>query len=236
MAAMSAGASVLAHGLHYSVLGAGLLGLLVLLGPGFTTTTPRYDEHDRRVQQLRRQFGDTLTLTATPATTPATTPIATGTRVERLLIPLALVSSAAAAGVHAAVGPDHFRERILFGLFFAVSALLQLGWSLLVAHRPTRTLMAIGAAGNLAVVALWLTTRTLGLPGGLLPQPEAIGPWDLAAVGWELSVVVTCLLALLSGERVPHPMPWRRWSATARAWTLGSALVLVLLSLSGAGS
>jgi hypothetical protein len=239
--AMSTDASLLAHGLHYSVLGAGLLGLFVLLGPSLSThrrydASPRrggHDEHEQRVLALRRQFDPHPPVaTAVPAA-----PVLLGdARVEQLLLPLAVVSSAAAAGVHAAVGPAHFREQTLFGLFFAGSALLQILWSVAVASRPTRPALVAGLAGNLAILALWLITRTAGLPWGLLPRPESVGPWDAASGFWELAVVVSCALALRSGDRRPRFLPWARWSFAARGWSLASAAALVLLSVNGGGS
>ena len=51
MTAMSAGASVLAHGIHYAVLGVGLLGLAILLAPRLAG--PRrfpVDAHEARVK------------------------------------------------------------------------------------------------------------------------------------------------------------------------------------------
>lgn len=225
---------MLAHGLHYSVLGAGLLGLFVLLGPHLIAPVRHrpYDAHTERVQALRRQLAPGATDAAIlerPVTIPATP-------VGRLLLPLAVVSSAAAAGVHAALGPAHLKEQTLFGIFFAISALLQLIWAVAVAIRPTRATLVAGAVGNLGIVALWLATRTVGLPWGLLPGPEAVGSWDLTCALWELAVVVASVLTLQSGESRPRLAAWASWSPAARSWAVGSATVLVLLSLSGAGS
>ena len=73
----------------------------------------------------------TLEPPAPVAPAPASTSALTARTLPRdvaLLLPLAVVSSTAAAGVHAAMGPLHFREATLFGLFFAGAAL---------AHGPT---------------------------------------------------------------------------------------------------
>jgi hypothetical protein len=234
-----AGASVFAHGVHYSVLGVGLLGLVVLLGPHLRPSGRRkdaapYDDHDRRILLLRSAIA-----AAAADLAPTTADIQLARRApaptRQLIVPLAVVSSAAAAGVHAAVGPAHFREQTLFGLFFAGAALAQVTWSTAVVVRSSRVLLSVGATGNAALIALWLFTRTVGLPG-LLPGPEEVGPWDLACVGWELVVVVACVHAIRVGDAGARLGPWPAWHRVAHWWALASVLGLGLLSVSGAGS
>jgi len=236
-------ASVVAHGIHYAIVVAGVVGLAALLAPGFRTahTTPR-NAHEARVLALRTALsGPDLApeqlATANDPTLVARFREPVLTTAQRVLLPLAVVSSAAAAGVHAAVGPQHFREATLFGLFFASSALLQLAWAGAVAVACSRWLLTAGALGNVAVLVLWAVTRTVGLPLGLLPEPEAVGSWDLACAGWELIVVCGCVALL----RSRHPLPtglveWRRWHPGVRWYVAASLLLLVGLSLSGAGA
>lgn len=239
---LSVSTSALAHGIHYTVVGAGLVGLGALIGPQLLGRPPRravHDDHARRVALLDEQIasgslGSTLT----------TFPVAVAPRVavrpvndlrSSLLVPVAIVSSASAAAVHAAVGPEHFRERFLFGLFFACSALCQVAWSLLAAVRPTRWLLELAVVGNAVAIVLWAVTRTLGL-GALLPAPEEIGPWDVSCVAWELVTVLSCA-ALLRGRGRPPRMPsWDGWDRAARVWGIGSVLVIAGLWLSGAGT
>jgi hypothetical protein len=237
--ALSIGATAVAHGIHYGVLGVGLLGLLALLGPqlvGGRQAGPARDEHALRVRALTEQLavGGVGSRVAPALPTPVQPrPVA---RVRNRFLPLAAVSSAAAAGVHAAVGPAHFREQALFGLFFAGSALAQIAWSLAVATRPTRALLVAAVIGNSAVLLLWTTTRTFGLPG-LLPTPEAVGPWDLCCGIWEL-------VAVLCAARALHLEPgddlrlagWRDWDPLPRVWALGSVVALLLLTLVGASA
>jgi hypothetical protein len=248
------GVTVVAHGVHYAIIGVGVLGLIALLAPRFLgsgPTAPR-DEHERRVLALRSAIahgnlaGAELTTTNLSATTQDPTLVASReswlsrasvlTTAQRVLLPLAVVSSAAAAGVHAAVGPAHFREGTLIGLFFACSALVQLAWAGLVAVHSSRSLLLAGALGNVAVIGLWATTRTLGLPG-LLPRPEAVGPWDLACVGWELLVVVACVALVQSRGPLPSRLvDWHRWHPAVHWFVAGSVASLVALSLSGASA
>ena len=157
-------------------------------------------------------------------------------RVRIVYLPVAVVSSAAAAGVHAAVGPAHFREGLIFGLFFAVAALAQVSWSIAMAFRPSRTLLITAVAGNGAVLLLWLTSRTSGVPG-LVPEPEAFGPWDVSCGIWELAVVLAAVRILRGGSGADLGLPaWRDWGPSARMWALCSALLLPVLALIGVGT
>lgn len=236
MIALSVGASPLAHGVHYGVVGIGLLGLLVLLGPQWVgaprNVAPR-DEHERRVADLQHRIASgalgTTTLNA-PAPAYAVRDLAAA------LIPIMVVGSTAAAGVHAAMGPVHLRELFVFGLFFVVSAIAQLGWSIAMVLSPSRRLLVVGIVGNAAILVLWLVTRTVGLPFGLMPSPEAIGPWDLCCGAWE-AVVIGAGLTLLHREPAA-PLRFRgydHWPAPARLWLVGSILTLGVLTMSGAG-
>src|SRR5690242_182681 len=89
---------------------------------------------------------------------------------------LLAIASLLSGGIHAAVSGEHFREAFIFGAFFTVAAGAQIGWALLLLDRPSRTLLALAAVGNAAVIALWTASRTVGLPVGPEPwKPEAIG-------------------------------------------------------------
>jgi hypothetical protein len=233
-----------AHGVHYAVLGVGVLGLVALLVPRFLRPpddAPR-DEHEVRVPALRNSLAQHESATtvvphlaASPQDSLPRAPALTAA--QRILLPLAVVSSAAAAGAHAAVAPAHLRESLLFGAFFIGSALLQLLWSGLAAMHGSRQLLVVGAVGNLAVIGLWVTTRTLGLPFGLLPGPEAVGPWDLACAAWELVVVGSCIAMLQSRQPVPTRLPdWRNWHPALPTYVAASVLLLIALSVSGAGA
>jgi len=201
---MSTGAGMLAHTVHYALVVGGVLTLAVVLLPhalsrfGVAPAGP-YDEHDRRVLELRDRVS-TGTLLAPRATVPSVVtasplPVRLPVRLPGVL-QLAVLSSGAASAIHAGAGPGHLAEHLPFGLFFTLAALAQLSWAALAATWCTRRLLVAGVVGNVAIVALWLTTRLWGLPGGLMPEPEAIGAWDLACAGWELIVVVACLRLL----------------------------------------
>jgi hypothetical protein len=241
VAAMSTavGASLLAHGLHYAMVLLGLWGLAALLVPHaldrVQATRPRAaDDHDRRVLALREAVAagrpGIIAPVAAPVDTAVDRPLPTGS----LSVPLAVVTSAAAAGIHAAVAPPHLREQALTGLFFLLAAVAQLAWSA-AAQRPSADVLRAGVALQLGLVAVWLVTRTTSLPFGLLPERHPVGAWDLTCVLAQLVSAGACLRALRSG--VPARCPsWFDWHPAARAAVGGAAVVLVLLTLSGAHS
>jgi hypothetical protein len=127
----------------------------------------------------------------------------------------------------------HFEEYALFGVFFVGSGIAQLVWPIWLLLWRWRPLLALGAAGNALIVALWGVDRVWGLPIG--PEhwaPDRVGFADAATSGFEVVLVVGCLAALRR-DRIRPPRP-----ATAIALTLTAAAVttLSLLSVLGVGS
>jgi hypothetical protein len=225
---------IAAHGIHYVVLGVGVLGLVAMLTPRLLGA-PAPDEHDARVAALRTALQTARAQPGHARSSPAAAPVLT--TAQQVLLPIAVVSSVTAAGVHAAFGPEHLRESVLFGAFFGACALLQLLWAGWAAVQCSRQLLIVGAVGNLAVIGLWAITRTLGLPFGLLPTPEAVGPWDLACGAWELVVVCTCIAILQSREAFPARLvDWRHWHPMLQTYVAASVLLLIALSVSGAAA
>lgn len=236
MMVLSVGSSAFAHGAHYGVVAIGVLGLLALLGPQWVgvdrSLAPR-DDHDRRVTDLRHRIvSGTLGTTTLSAAAPTyAAPVRSGA-----LVPVVVVSSAAAAGVHAAMAPVHTRELALFGLFFALSALGQMAWSIAVVLRPSRRLLVIGIVGNAAILSLWLVTRTVGLPFGLMPAPEPFGAWDVLCGIWEAVVIGACVNLLHRRPEASPSLPgYDSWPGPARAWLVASVLTLGVLTMSGVG-
>lgn len=113
--------------------------------------------------------------------------------------------SAVAALVHGLVCPEHFHEAFIYGLFFAVSTVGQLAWSVLAVARDDKWVAPLGLAGNAACVLLWAVTRSIGIPlGPEAGEVEAIGLLDVLATTAEIGVVVLCAMAI--GH---HVHPWR---------------------------
>lgn len=133
----------------------------------------------------------------------------------------AAASSFAAALVHGSVIGVHLREYWAFGLFFAIVAPLQAAWAIVVVRHPERRgLLVAGLAGNLAVIVIWVGSRTVGLPIGPTPfTPEAVGAKDLLATYEQCAVVL--LTALVLRDRLAPS-----W-VVAGAWVLAVAGGLV---------
>ncbi|MCR6033201.1 hypothetical protein GGQ22_17405 [Nocardioides sp. zg-579] len=252
----ASGASLLAHGVHWTIVLGGTAGMVALvlpsaldrLAPGLAPrlnpapATPR-DEHERRVHEVRQRLAagaPSGVPTATPfflAGAAARRPRPAPSYDARLTAPLALVAALAAAGVHAAVGAAHLAAQPLLGAFFLACGLAQLAWAAHALQGPSVGSVRAALLGNAGLVAVWLASRTTGLPGVPgLGEPEPVGAWDLLAVGWQLVLVAACARLLARGATATRPAAaaaWREWQPAARWFLLGSALVLALTSTSG---
>jgi hypothetical protein len=149
-------------------------------------------------------------------------------------LPLAVVATTAAAGVHAAVSAHHLEGQPATGLLLLAAAAAQVAWSV-VALRPDPTVLRLGVLLNLTLVATWVLSRTAGLPFGLEPGPHPVGAWDLVCVAWELTAVVACARTLRAGAPAGCP-PWSAWPPSVRSAVGLAVAALVLLTLSGAHS
>jgi hypothetical protein len=235
------GPADLAHLVHYGIVAAGIAGVTALLLPAVLERAhparQPVDEHDRRIGDLRERVshGD-LARPAAQVSTGRSAPVpgASGTHPGEVLRPVVVISSLAAAGVHAAVAPPHLREGALIGAFFVLCALAQLAWAAMAWQRPTPTVLWTGILGNLAVLALWLVSRTVGIPG-IAGGPEPVGPWDVTCALWEVVVVVGCLR--MRNETAPvEPRRGAPVHPFVVFWLVLSVLGLGLLSVSGAAA
>ncbi len=104
-----------------------------------------------------------------------------------------------AALIHLWVTPEHFGEWWGYGAFFLVAALAQVLYAPLVLVWPTRVVLLLGIGGNLAIVVLYLLTRTVGIPlfGPGAGEVEGAGFVDLCATASEAGIAVALVAALL---------------------------------------
>lgn len=108
----------------------------------------------------------------------------------------------AAGLVHAAVAPEHFREYLAFGVFFAVLTLVQWCTAVVWLRRPTVATARLLAGGSACVVALWVLSRTTGLPVGSQPwRPEGVAAPDLLATSFEVLTCVACLVQVWTARQ-----------------------------------
>ena len=136
------------------------------------------------------------------------------------LLVLAALFSAAAAAIHAAVAGPHFDEYAPFGLLFLAAAIGQAVWAVFLVTAPSTRALAAGAAGNAGVLAVWVLSRTSGLPiGSESWTPEPIGALDLAASAFESGIVMVAVVLLAAGTAVDAPSgrQVKRFAATGTA-------------------
>jgi hypothetical protein len=139
---------------------------------------------------------------------PARTPRAVaGSRASpRAAAPAAAAAlSLLAAWVHLAYAPSHLRQWWAYGAFFVAAGAGQALFAPLVLRRPVPWLALVGIAGNVAIVGMYVVTRTAGPPlGPHAHVPEPAGAIDLATTGVE--VVLVALLLTLLGGRMRRPV------------------------------
>jgi len=101
------------------------------------------------------------------------------------------------AAMHVIVIPEHFREFEPYGWFFVVLAGAQLFVAAALLRRPDHRTVGYVALASVWVVALWLVSRTTGLPTGPEPwQPEPYGVADVVASCAGLIAAIGCFMEL----------------------------------------
>jgi hypothetical protein len=111
---------------------------------------------------------------------------------------VAAVCCLVAGAIHLAVLPDHASEWWAYGAFFAGCAVWQTVFGLLVwSGRRPQWLLLVGLASLLAVLVLYVLSRTNGVPlGPHAGRPEPAGALDLICAGSELGAIVAVLQLL----------------------------------------
>jgi hypothetical protein len=121
----------------------------------------------------------------------------------RLAAPaIAAALSLGAAWVHLAYAPSHLRQWWAYGAFFVAAGAGQALFAPLVVRRPGPAVATVGIAGNLAIVAMYVVSRTAGPPlGPHAHVPEPAGAIDLATTGSEIALVGVLLTLLAARQR-----------------------------------
>src|SRR5580704_15977568 len=80
---------------------------------------------------------------------------------------LLIVGLCALAGImHIGITASDVQLSSAYTPLVAMIASFQLGWAALVLLRPSRGALILGASANAAFVALWIVSRTVGVPIG----------------------------------------------------------------------
>lgn len=139
------------------------------------------------------------------------------------------------ATVHFAVVPEHLRSYPAYGVLLLLVGLAQVALVAGLVLRPSPAVLLGGAAGMLAVIGVWLTSRTIGLPFGPVPwSPERIGLPDVLTTQMEWVAVILMLLADL---RLDRPRARRHLFGAGPGLALAAlvSMALTLLALAGVG-
>ncbi|MHB8235224.1 MAG: hypothetical protein ACYDHT_11290 [Solirubrobacteraceae bacterium] len=103
--------------------------------------------------------------------------------------------------IHVGAAIDHYAEFPLYTLVFCSLAAGQFAWSALLLRRPSQRVMLLGCGFELAIVVLWVVSRTAGVP--IAPTawvPEGIGSADLVETLGECVAVIAVLSVVFSAR------------------------------------
>jgi hypothetical protein len=99
-----------------------------------------------------------------------------------------------AGAIHIAMTPSHLGESTVEGLGFLSAAWLQIFLAVAVLLRPSRRVMAAVAGSSVVLIALWVVSRTAGMPyGAHAGHPESVSFVDGTCVALEAVAVVLAL-------------------------------------------
>ena len=106
--------------------------------------------------------------------------------------------SVGAGVIHQAVVPDHLAQWWVFGVLFFATALVQFAWAVAYLVRPGRRLALAGVMINSGIIAVWVVSRSVGLPAGpAAGRPDQVGFVDLVATVLEVVLVGVLVARLL---------------------------------------
>jgi hypothetical protein len=137
-------------------------------------------------------------------------------RVSRALVLCTAALSLAVAYAHFAYAASHFAEWWAYGVFFVAAGNLQALFAYLLVWRPRPWLALAGVAGNLAVLAVYVLSRTSGVPLG----PHARVVEQAGTVDWLTAAGEVAIVALLIATLDGRP----------RRWTINSLMLLGALA------
>jgi hypothetical protein len=126
--------------------------------------------------------------------------------------------------IHIGAAVDHFHEFPLYTLGFVVLALAQFAWAAMLLSRPSPRVLLFGCAFNLGVVALWVASRTIGVP--IAPRawvPEVVGVADLVETAAEIVIVIAALIVVCA--------PRLAFARRVTGWLVPVLLIVLFLGV-----
>jgi hypothetical protein len=139
--------------------------------------------------------------------------------------------SVGAAAIHFAVMFGHFAEYTLYGVFFLVVSWAQMIWAAVVLWRPTRLWLCLGTAGNALVLAVYVASRTTGLPiGPDTGHPEPAGNLDVVSATLEFALIAGCAALLWRPSLADRPVRRRGTVAAVASLAVVPAFVIPVTS------
>jgi hypothetical protein len=162
---------------------------------------------------------------ATGLSEPEHQPLVASRRVDdAVLITCALSWAAGVIHVVAAIG--HLSEYVPYAVAFELLASAQLVWGFALYRAPSARPLSAGAIVNVLVVAVWIASRTSGLPIG----PEAWRAEDIGALD-AICSADEVVLALLAVTQLAVANGSTLLRVTRRVAATGGVALLLLSSL-----
>jgi len=118
-----------------------------------------------------------------------------------------VLACAVSAGIHAALAPDHFRERAATGLGFAVSAVVLAVLAAALARSENGLVLHAAAVILGGLIVAYLAAVTTGVPG-LVPEAEPVDALALVTKAIEAVGLAAAVAAWRSPARARlHSIP-----------------------------
>lgn len=135
--------------------------------------------------------------------------------------------SIGAAAIHFAVVFEHFSEYTLYGVFFLAISWAQAIWPAVLLWRPSRLWLWLSLAGNAIILAVYVASRTVGLPFGPdLHSPESVGALDVMSCVLEFGLIAGCAVLLWRPSLADRPVARRGAFASVAALVAVPAAVI----------
>lgn len=159
---------------------------------------------------------------------PASTPGADPDRIPARVLSAIALASIAAGTIHIAAAATLGSDSAQNLAFFAVVAAAQIVWGAVALARAPRWWLAVGAAGNLVVLATWVVSRTVGLPVGVYANVTLpVGFPDGLAAALEAVIVLGAGALLVRGQGPA------RSAVRSPGFTVATAVLVGALALGG---